>query len=159
MFRKMRRARQQLDAADCVRILKSAEYGVLAVSGDDGYPYAVPLNYVYTDGRIYFHCAKSGHKLDAIRSSDKVSFCAVGTGSLAPERFATDYESVIAFGRASVVEDEAELLAAIRLLMKELAPEHTQQEYEAELSAYRSALCILRLDIEHMTAKRSLRAE
>ena len=66
MFRKMRRFKQQLSEEECLEILKTAKRGVLAVLGDEGYPYAVPLDFVYEDGKIYFHCAKEGHKLDAI---------------------------------------------------------------------------------------------
>ena len=78
MFRPMRRIRQQLSQAECDAILQKCSSGVLAVAGDDGYPYTVPMSYLYQDGRLYFHCAKSGHKLDAVRREPKVSFCVVG---------------------------------------------------------------------------------
>ena len=78
MFREMRRNRQILTQAECEAILAACTNGVLAVSGDDGYPYAVPLSYVYRDNKIFFHCAKTGHKLDAIARNEKVSFCVVG---------------------------------------------------------------------------------
>lgn len=84
MFREMRRKRQQLTEAECIEILKRNTSGVLAVSGDNGYPYAVPLNYVYDGGSVYFHCAKSGHKLDAIRTCDKVSLCVVEQDLVVP---------------------------------------------------------------------------
>lgn len=73
-FRKMRRNRQELSRDESIRILKEGTSGVLALHGDDGYPYAVPISYVYDDGKLYFHGAKSGHKLDALRSYPKASF-------------------------------------------------------------------------------------
>ena len=77
MFREMRRKRQQLSPAECEEILRRGTSGVLAAEGDGGYPYAVPLSYIYEDGRLYFHCAKAGHKLDAVRRNKKVSFCVI----------------------------------------------------------------------------------
>lgn len=78
MFRLMRRGRQALPPKECREILSRGTCGVLSVLGDGGYPYGVPLSYVYDGESIYFHCAKEGHKLDAIRQNDKVSFCVVG---------------------------------------------------------------------------------
>lgn len=72
MFRKMRRYRQQLSQEETISILKSGKTAVLGVLGDDGYPYTVPINYVYADGKIYFHGAKSGHKIDAIKRCGRV---------------------------------------------------------------------------------------
>ena len=80
MFREMRRIRQQATEEECLEILKSAKRGVLAVHGDDDYPYTVPMDFVYEDGCLYFHAAKSGHKLDAVRRNDKVSFCVLSDG-------------------------------------------------------------------------------
>ncbi|MBQ1493231.1 MAG: pyridoxamine 5'-phosphate oxidase family protein, partial [Blautia sp.] len=109
MFRKMRRIGQALPMEECEQILREASYGVLAVLGDDGYPYAVPVNHVYAEGKIVFHCAVTGHKLDAIRREEKVSFCVVGHEQVLPKERATSFLSVIAFGRAHIVEDEASL--------------------------------------------------
>ena len=77
MFREMRRKNQQLPQEECNRILQVATSGVLAVDGDDDYPYAVPISFVCEDGRLYFHVAKSGHKLDALRRNPKASFCII----------------------------------------------------------------------------------
>ena len=85
MFREMRRKRQMLSEDDCKIILREGTSGVLALSGDDGYPYAVPLSYVYDGEKIFFHCAKSGHKLDAIRRNPKASFCVIGQHIVVPE--------------------------------------------------------------------------
>ena len=85
MFREMRRKRQMLSEDDCKIILREGTSGVLALSGDDGYPYAVPLSYVYDGKKIFFHCAKSGHKLDAIRRNPQASFCVIGQDKIVPE--------------------------------------------------------------------------
>ena len=77
MFREMRRKLQQLSDEEAEAVLRRGKYGVLALSGDDGYPYAVPISYVYADGKLYFHCAMAGHKLDAMKRDDKASFCVV----------------------------------------------------------------------------------
>ena len=74
MFRPMRKKNQALSHEECELILNKATSGVLALSGDDNYPYAVPLSYVYDNGRIYFHCARSGHKIDAISRNENASF-------------------------------------------------------------------------------------
>ena len=85
MFREMRRKKQLLSEEACIAVLDRGTSGVLAVSGDDGYPYTVPLSYVYCDGKIYFHSAKSGHKIDAIKNSSKVSFCVIDQDKIVPE--------------------------------------------------------------------------
>ena len=100
MFREMRRKKQQLAPERVEEILSRRTAGTLAVLGDEGYPYAVPLSYVYHNGRIYFHCAKAGHKLDAIRGCDKVSFCVIDQDEIVSAEFTTYFRSVIVFGRA-----------------------------------------------------------
>jgi nitroimidazol reductase NimA-like FMN-containing flavoprotein (pyridoxamine 5'-phosphate oxidase superfamily) len=82
MFRKMRRFKQQVSEAECIDILKSTKRGVLSVIGDDGYPYGMPINHYYCeeDGKLYFHGAKAGHKIDAIKSCDKASYCVYNEG-------------------------------------------------------------------------------
>lgn len=156
MFREMRRKKQLLPPGEAEEILRSGSHGVLAVSGDDGWPYAVPLSYVYSDGRLYFHCAKSGHKLDAVRRSDKVSFCVVGQDKVVPEAFTTYYRSAIAFGRARVVEDAQERHAAMLLLGRKYSPGFPAEEVEATVAREDAALCVLALDVEHLTGKAAI---
>lgn len=88
-FRKMRRGRQELSLEETEAILNRQTAGVLALSGDGGYPYAVPISYIYADGKLYFHCAKSGYKLDAIRRDPKASFCVIDQDQIVPEKFTT----------------------------------------------------------------------
>ena len=108
MFRDLRRSRQALSPEECGEILCHGTSGVLALAGDDGYPYAVPLSYVYAGGKLYFHCAKAGHKLDAIARNPKGSFCIIHQDQVVPETYTTHYRSVIAFGALRVLEDEGE---------------------------------------------------
>lgn len=157
MFREMRRSRQQLADEAASEILEQGSHGVLAVLGDDGYPYAVPLSYVCSDGKIYFHCARSGHKLDAVRACPKASFCVVARDDVIPELFATKYESVIAFGRVRELTDDVEKRAAVTLLARKYSPEESDESVNAEIEREWAPLAMLEFTIEHMTGKRSLR--
>lgn len=134
MFREMRRTRQQLSQAETEEILKNGVTGVLAVHGDGGYPYAVPVNYVYKDGKIYFHGARAGHKFDAIARDDKVSFCVIDRDEVVPEKLTTAYRSAIVFGRARLLEGEETLQAAYELGMRFLPdPDRVNAEIEKDL--------------------------
>ena len=106
MFRTMRRKKQEMSRDRCREVLERGTSGVLAVLGDEGYPYAVPLSYVYKDSNIYFHCAKSGHKTDAIAKNNKVSFCVIDQDAVIPEEYTTNYRSVIVFGKTRILEGE-----------------------------------------------------
>ncbi len=152
MFRDMRRKKQLLTDDDCVAILERGTSGVLAVSGDDGYPYAVPLSYVYRDGKIYFHCAKTGHKLDAIAQHDKVSFCVIDLDDVKPEIYSTHYRSVIAFGRAQILDDEADKRSAFEILAAKYSPDDPQGRAQ-EIDKQLKNVCIFAVAIEHMTGK------
>ena len=103
-FREMRRKRQQLTKERCIEILKNATSGTLALLGDNGYPYAVPISFVYSNGKLFFHSALSGHKIDAIRNHDKASFCVTERDDVQPEKFTTFFRSVIAFGKIHIIE-------------------------------------------------------
>ena len=116
MFREMRRKRQALNKTECEEILYKGSSGVLAVSGDNGYPYAVPLSYIYCGGKIYFHCAKSGHKLDAILRNPKASFCIIDRDEVAPDEYTSHFRSVIVFGQVRILNDEEEIRSAIEKL-------------------------------------------
>lgn len=132
--------------------MRTGSYGVLAVSGDDGYPYAVPLNYVYEENRIYFHMASSGHKLEGVGRCQKVSFCVVAADEVLGEKFTTAYASVIAFGKARLVDREEEKLHALRLLVRRYS-EAFEKEGEAAIRKYWKDVSVLAVDIEHMTGK------
>ena len=115
MFRKMRRHKQQLSQEETAEILKTGRTAVLGILGDDGYPYTVPINYVYADGKVYFHGARSGHKLDAIRRCAKVSLCVIEKDNVVKEELTTYFKSVILFGKARVLEKEDEIFHAAEI--------------------------------------------
>lgn len=152
MFRKMRRFKQQISEDECVEVLQKAWRGVLAVSGDDDYPYAVPLDFVYEEGHIYFHWAGEGHKLDAVRRNDKVSFCVLSDGVQEENDWWYHFISVIAFGRICEIEDADERDRRLRLLGSKYFP--TKEHLEKEMADYAKVSAVLDLSIEHMTGKR-----
>lgn len=155
MFREMRRKNQQLAHDACVRLLQAGSSGVLSLLGDGSYPYGVPISYVYDDDRLYFHCAASGHKLDAVRSCDKASFCLITQDDVLPEKFTTLYRSVIAFGRIHIMEPGPALQRAIELLGRKYSPQAAEEALRAEIDSTRNRLVMLELTIEHMTGKQS----
>ena len=155
MFVKMRRFKQELKREEIERILLVNTAGVLALVDGDGYPYSVPLSYVYSGGKIYFHSAKSGHKIDAVNNCKKATFCIIDKDDVQPEKFTTYYKSVIAFGKVEIVSDSGEALYAIRQLGQKYYPDHNT-ELQAEIEKYDCAFSIIRFDIEHMTGKQAV---
>lgn len=154
-FRTMRRINQLLSRADAEAVLKRNTAGVLAVHGDDGYPYAVPLSYVYHDGGILFHIAKGGHKLDALLRDPKVSFTVIDADEVMPEEFTTYFRSVIVFGRAEVLADDARRREAYLALAAKYSP-HADDETIARIIGKDGARAlIVRIEIEHMSGKQA----
>ena len=151
MFRPMRRFKQQLSQEECAELLQSEPRGVLAVLGDEDYPYAVPLDFVYHEGSLYFHGAGEGHKLDALRRHDKASFCVMDQGRREKGDWALYIRSVIAFGRLRVVQDPDRAMDLVRLLALKYYP--TAQEAEQEVQKDGPRATILELKIEHLTGK------
>lgn len=154
MFREMRRNKQQLSAEVCTEILRQGSCGVLALAGDDGYPYAVPLSYVFDGEKIFFHCATTGHKLDAIRRCDKASFCVIDQDKVVPEKFTTYYRSVIAFGRVRILQDKQEILDSIEKLAVKYTPDDAAGRRK-EIDESLDHLCMLEMTIEHLTGKQA----
>jgi hypothetical protein len=118
MDRKIRRADRAIPDSAAQEILRAGEYGILSTVSVDGQPYGVPVSYSYTGDVIYFHCALAGHKLDNLSSNNKVSFCVVGKTQVLPAKFATNYESVIVFGKALEVTADEKHTGLIELLKK-----------------------------------------
>ena len=154
MFREMRRKNCVISRETAEKILREGDYGVLALSGDDGYPYAVPINYAVDGDKIYFHSAKIGHKLDAIKNNDKVSFCVVDRHDVVAEEFTTYFSSAIAFGRMKIIEDNADpdKLRGLELLADKYSSTASAERREKELSRL-SAVVIPVMTIEHLTGK------
>ena len=155
MFREMRRSKQRLPREVAVEILERNTSGVLALSGDEGYPYAVPMSYVYAEGKIYFHSAKNGHKIDAIQRNEKASFCVIDQDQIVPEKYTTFFRSVIVFGRLRLVEDVEEM----RRIAATLAMKYSADFNEGipkEINASIRNMAVLELTIDHITAKEAI---
>lgn len=155
MFREMRRIKQLLPKETAIEILKRNTGGTLALLGDEDYPYAVPISYVYADGKIYFHSARSGHKIDAIMNHEKASFSVIDKDEIIPEKYTTYFRSVIAFGKVRLVED----LDEIRRIATVLAMKYSADFAEgipAEIDSSIKRMAIIEMDIEHMTAKEAI---
>ena len=151
MFRDLTRKKQKLSYDECKEILKQEVRGVLALNGDDGYPYALPINFYFDEesNKIYFHSGKVGHKLDAIAKSDKVSFCVYDKGYHKDGHWSLNIKSVIVFGRIHTVSDWSE-----ELMVKFCQRFTSDTEYiYKEIESFSGNTVVLCLDIEHMTGK------
>ncbi|MBR6013218.1 MAG: pyridoxamine 5'-phosphate oxidase family protein [Selenomonadaceae bacterium] len=153
MFRKMRREKCELEKETAEKILTEGLFGVLALSGDDGYSYAVPINYATENNKIYFHSAIEGHKLDAIKNNEKVSFCVVGQHEVVAEKFTSYYTSAIAFGKIKILEDDSEKIHGLELLAKKFSPEIDIDYKEKIIHEKLNATAVMVLEIEHLTGK------
>ena len=154
-FRDMRRKRQLLSEEDSIDILTKATAGTLALLGDNDYPYAVPISYVYQERKLYFHSALAGHKVDAIRKCDKASFCVIDKDEVHPEKYTTYFRSVIAFGRIHIIEDEQEKQETARMLGNRYNP-NNDESLQKEIESGISRMLMIRLDIEHLTGKEAI---
>ena len=153
MFRKMLRIKQQLSDEECISILKEQLRGVLAVLGDDGYPYGLPINHYYCeeDGKLYFHSGKSGHKIDALRRCGKASFCVYDEGFRKEGQWALNIRSVIVFGRIEFIEDQQTVCRIARALSHKFTQDEAYIQREIERSGPRTLM--FALVPEHMTGK------
>lgn len=156
MFRELRRKRQALSKEDCAAILNRGTSGVLALAGDDDYPYAVPISYVYDGEKLYFHCAKSGHKLDAICRNPKASFCVIDKDEVVPEEYTTYFRSVIVFGKIRILEDDGEKRSAIEKLALKYAPDDTMENRQEAIDKEWKPLCTLEMAPEHISGKEAI---
>ena len=156
MFREMRRKKQKLSKEECDRILYNGTSGVLALHGDDGYPYAVPVSYVYNGEKLLFHSAKNGHKIDAILKNAAASFCVIDQDQIVPEEYTTYFRSIIAFGRIRILEDDAEKLSAIEKLAVKYAPDDTAENRDKAIEREWKPLCMMEMEIEHLTGKQAI---
>jgi uncharacterized protein len=155
MFRKMRRTKQRLSKATTQEILRNGVVGVLGVLGDDDYPYAVPVNYAYEDGKIYFHSAKAGHKLDAIQRHSKVSFCVIDKDEVVPAELTSFFRSAIAFGKASIVSDDALKQHGLELLARKYSPGFEELGAESIRKEWKN-VCVVEIVIDHLTGKEAI---
>lgn len=150
MFRPMRRFKQQLSEEECIEILKKEPRGVLSMIGAEGYPYGIPLNFIYDDGKIYFHGAKSGHKIDALKKESRVSFCVYDQGYRREGKLGLNIRSVVIFGRITFVEDHEKTIEETRKLGLKYDPADFVEE---DLKRQGNVVRVLELTIDHMTGK------
>ena len=174
MFRNIRRKEKELTAEECNEILLKAEYGTLATMSIDGYPYAVPVNYVFQNGSIYFHCATVGHKLDNIAHCSNVSFNVVTDVRMFPlmtdnqadnnelifNGFDTNFNSVTVFGKASEVFENEKMDGLCALFKKFLNDDEYMKYKKVGINYIVKSLertKLIKIDIEHMTGKRGIK--
>lgn len=151
MFKEMRRKDREIELNEIVEILKRCEYGILSTMGENGYPYGVPVNYVYMDNAIYFHCAVQGQKLDNLRNNNKVSFCVVGETRVLPEQFSTKYESIIVFGKANEIYDNEKNAALLEIINK-YSKEYVEKGKQYIKNANENVK-VIKINIEHISGK------
>jgi uncharacterized protein len=155
MFREMRRKKQLLSESETIEILQSCTSGVLAVTGDNDYPYAVPLSFAYKDGKLFFHFAKAGHKIDGIKKNNKVSFCVIKTDDVIQKTFTTHFRSAIVFGRARILTEDSEKKYALECLVEKYSPDYIT-EGQSEIEHDWNRVCVAEVQIEHMTGKAAI---
>ena len=153
MFRELTRKNKQISPEACITLLTRETRGILAVNGEDGYPYAMPMNHYYhaEDGCIYFHCGKTGHRLDALRQSDKVSFCVCEQGCREEGDWAYHVRSVIVFGRMEIIDTLPEIASISAALSRKFTQDETY--IQNEIARYGKATLLLKLTPEHICGK------
>jgi nitroimidazol reductase NimA-like FMN-containing flavoprotein (pyridoxamine 5'-phosphate oxidase superfamily) len=139
---------------DTIAVMNRCTNGILACLGDDDYPYAVPLSYVYHNGKIYFHCAKAGHKVDAIAKNPKVSFAVVDEDTIVSAEYTTYFRSVIAFGKARIVEGD-EWIDAFKALVEKYSGDQPEEAKTKEIAGCKQSH-IVAIDVEHITGKEAI---
>lgn len=152
-FREMHRKNQQLGEEETLAILEQQGTGVLSLNGEGGYPYGVPLNYVYKNGKVYVHGAIEGYKSDAISRDDRVSFCVIGEDKVVPHEFTDYYKSVILFGRARIIGNSEERDIIMRDFGKTFAPMESKAALDTEIKDGIERIVVIEITPEHITGK------
>ena len=155
MFREMRRKKQLLSKEETIKILKLCTSGVLGVIGDHGYPYTVPVSYVFKDDKLFIHSAKEGHKIDSIKKNDKVTFCVIDKDEVVQKTFTTHFSSVSIFGRARILTDDSDRQYALKSLIEKYSPDYIK-EGQQEIGKELDRVCLVEIKIEHMTGKAAI---
>ena len=178
-FRRMRRFKQELGRDDCMEVIGRGTSGVLSVLGDGGYPYGVPIGYIFIPGsepeagddgaspydeygvaypgdKFYFHAAKTGHKIDAIKSCDKASFAIIDRDDVVADEFTTYFKSLIAFGKIKMIDDEQAMRRLVEILARRYSPDESDESVHHEIDREFAALAMIELEVEHMTGKEAI---
>lgn len=153
MFRPIRRKKKEISTEAAKELLRRERRGVLAVHGDDGYPYAIPVNFYYKEetGKIYFHGAKAGHKADALKRDDKVCFTVYGNETIREEAWAPYLQSTVVFGRCRTVEDPERAIELVKELAGKYYPDAAS--IEEEVAHAGNAVQMYEITIEHISGK------
>jgi flavin-nucleotide-binding protein len=152
-FRKIRRYKQQISDEECIEVLKNAPRGVLSFIGENGYPYAIPINQFYDDrdNKLYFHGALQGLKLDLLKINNKVCFTAMDEGFIKEGEWALNIKSVVCLGHMETLNDHEKILDQCRRLARKFYP--TEQSIEDEIKKAGSRVNMLVMTIDRMTGK------
>lgn len=153
MQRKMRRFRQELSEKDSIEILEKGKVAVLAVDGEDDYPYAVPLNYVYDNGYVFIHSAQTGHKIDALKRNPKCSLCIVDKDDIIPEEFTSYFRSVVVFGKAEFLDSDEDKRRVLRLLCEKYSPGIDPRD---EINKCMDSVLIISIRVECIMGKEAI---
>ena len=153
MFRELLRKNKEISEEECIRILKTEKRGVLSVNGDNGYPYGMPMNHWYNeeDGKIYFHCGKAGHRLDALQKDSKASFCVYDEGCRSSDFWALNIKSVIVFGKIEIIDEQDKIIDITTKLSYKFTQDDAYIQKEIEQAAHRTLLLVL--TPEHICGK------
>jgi nitroimidazol reductase NimA-like FMN-containing flavoprotein (pyridoxamine 5'-phosphate oxidase superfamily) len=151
----MRRKKQLLSKEETIEILNTCTSGVLGVIGDDDYPYTVSVNYTFENNKLFFHCAKEGHKIDSIKRNDKVTFCVIEKDDVIQEAFDTDFRSVSIFGRARILTDDSEKRHALECIVEKFSPDYIREGQQVIQRQWNN-VCVVEVKIEHMTGKAAI---
>ena len=155
-FRAMRNGENAMNDETAMLLLKNEKRASLAVNGDNGYPYVIPINFYYDEGsgRIYFHGSKKGHKADSIRNNDKVCFTVSGSDEKLEGEWAPMVCSIVVFGRCKLMETNASSAEILRKLAQRYYPD--MDEMENTLQRNISNAQIFEINIEHITGKKTI---
>ncbi len=153
MFRSIRKKKNELDITEAKALLKQSRRGVLAMNGDDGYPYAIPVNYIYDENhqRIYFHGARAGHKVDAIKACDKICFTVYGNETIKEETWAPFMQSVVVFGKCHLLENNEKAMTLLKKFAMKYYP--SEQMVDEEIKTAGKAVQLFEIEIEHLSGK------
>lgn len=154
MFRKMRRFKQELTKEECMELLKESKRGVLSVIVEDGYPRGIPMDHWYDeeDGCIYFHGAKEGQKIDALKENNKASYCVMCESGKEENSWILHFQSVNVYGRVEFVEDEETKIKACSGICKKFTDDESY--LQDELSKGLARVQVLKLVPEYITGKK-----
>ena len=154
MFNKLRRKDKGMDINKTLDLITTNDYGTFSTISNSGYPYSIPVNYVFIDNKIYFHCATEGHKINNILENNKVCFTVVGNSNVIPEKFSTSYSSAVIFGRASICDNTEKNIILAKLLEK-YAPNFLESGMKY-INASSHNTYVVQIDIDDLTGKQSL---